>query len=190
MDEVPIELSSILQEIEKAIDGELYYLAIAVALSVPDICACLEFDPDNPEWAGKRTYSRWCEANLSFNNLSGLDLYYIRGGVVHKGHFQHQKSRFDRIMFIGPGSAIKAHDVILTVTPGTTLGGIDVKELRVEGNILMLDVLLFCKTIADAARKWAIAKKNDANVQKNLPMLVRYRPEGLPPFSIGVPTIA
>jgi hypothetical protein len=48
MDLVPIEISSILDEIDKAIEAKLYYLAIAVALSVPDICSCLEFDPDKP----------------------------------------------------------------------------------------------------------------------------------------------
>ena len=45
MDPVPIEITAILREIERAIEAKLYYLAIAVSLSVPDICACLEFDP-------------------------------------------------------------------------------------------------------------------------------------------------
>src|SRR6266446_2915631 len=63
MDKVPIEITAILHEIEKALGAKLYYLAIAVALSIPDICACLEFDPEDPQWANRDTYASWCDAN-------------------------------------------------------------------------------------------------------------------------------
>jgi hypothetical protein len=46
MDNVPIEISTILNEIETALSAKLYYVAIAVALSIPDICACLEIDQE------------------------------------------------------------------------------------------------------------------------------------------------
>lgn len=104
MDNVPTEISSLLLEIEKALEAKLYYLAIAVALSVPDICACLEFDPDKPKWATKASYVSWADANVvgRFRNLTGVDLFHLRGGVLHQGHFGHPKSAFDRVMFIGP----------------------------------------------------------------------------------------
>lgn len=186
------ELDAILTEITKAIDAKLYYLAIAVALSVPDICACLECDPGKPIWATKDKYVSWCERNIGdrFQNLDGEDLFRIRGGVLHQGHFEHPKSKFDRIMFIAPDSRIKVHDVVVRVAEGVAFGGVDAKELRLSGNLLQLDVVRFCECIMDAARKWAVSKEADPYVQKNLPNLVRYRPNGLPPFSIGVPTIA
>jgi hypothetical protein len=193
MDKVPLELTAILREIERALDAKLYYLAIAVAFSVPDICACLEFDPDNPRRANMDTYVKWCDTNIGarFNNLTGADIYYLRGGVLHRGHFDHPKSKFNRVMFIAPESQIKVdRDVIMTVAPGVEIGGISAEELRVAGKILQVDLVYFCKAIMDAARAWAISKVDDPHVQKNLPNLVRYRPEGLPPFSIGVPTIA
>jgi hypothetical protein len=34
----------------------------------------------------------------------------------------------------------------------------------------------------DAVREWSVAKASDPNVQHNLPLLIRYRPEGLPPY--------
>src|SRR5665213_1121371 len=184
MDQVSPELNSILQEIEHALAAKLYYLAIAVTLSVPDICACLENDPDKPEWAERKTYTRWCKDNLDtkFKNITGNDLYNIRGGVVHRGHFDHDKSRFDRIMFIGPESRIKAHDIIVTVAPGVQFGGRDAAELRLSGDILQLDVMQFCQTVMAAARSWSIAKRDDPFVKRNLTNLVRYRPNGLPPF--------
>lgn len=192
MDKSPEELEAILHEIERALDAKLYYLAIAVSLSVPDICACLECNPDQPIWSTQEKYVAWCDRNLMvrYKNLTGIDLYRIRGGVWHQGHFQHAKSAFDRVMFIGPESPIKAHDIVVTVDPGVAFGGISAETLRVSGRILQLDVMKFCNGIARTARKWAAAKADDPFVQKNLPNLVRYRPDGLPPFSVGIPTIA
>jgi hypothetical protein len=184
------ELTAILHEIERAIEAKLYYVAIAVALSIPDICACLECDPDKPIWATFEKYAAWCDANLRFQNLDGADLARLRGGVLHQGHFGHPKSKFNRVLFIGPESRVKAHDVIMTVLNDVSFGGVSASELRLSGQILHLDVGRFCQTIMDGARKWVISKAGDPFVERNLPNLVRYRPNGLPPFSVGVPTIA
>lgn len=184
--QVPEELDAVLREIEKAIDAKLYYLAIAIALSVPDICSCLEFDPENPLWQDRKTYAAWCDKNIAgrLPRLTGDDLYNLRGGVLHKGHFGHDKSRFNRVIFVGPESRIKMH--------GTLING----EMRLgpnaelwKGPILNLGVAEFCAAIIAAAREWVVGKKDDPFVQRNLPNLVRYRPNGLPPFSVGVPTV-
>jgi hypothetical protein len=192
MGQVPAELTAILREIERALDAKLYYLAIAVTLSIPDICACLECDPEKPIWATKDKYETWCTANLvtHFTNLTAEDLFRLRGGVLHQGHFGHAKARYDRIIFITPESQFQAHDAIIAVAPGVKVGGVDVEKLRLSGQLLHLNVASFCKSIMDAARTWAISKAGDPNVQQNLPNLVRYRPDGLPPFSVGIPTIA
>jgi hypothetical protein len=193
MDKVPIEIRSIVGEIEKAINSKLYYLAIAVALSIPDICACLEFDPDNPRRANQDTYAEWCDRNLQgrFNNLTGVDIYRLRCGVLHFGHFGHPKASFNRVMFIGPESAFRVQrDIIATVAPDVHFGGVSAAELRMVGKVLQVDLIYFCQAIMDAATQWIVSKESDPFVQRNLPNLVRYRPEGLPPFSIGVPTIA
>jgi hypothetical protein len=93
-------------------------------------------------------------------------------------------------MFIGPESQIKVQgDVIMTVAPGIELGGTRVEDLRLAGKILSVDLVFFCRAIMDAAREWATANAGTSNVQRNLPNLVRYRPEGFPPFSVGVPTV-
>ena len=104
MDRVPVEITALLREIEHALELKLYYMAIAVSLYLPDICACLEFDPVKPAWANWETYSKWADKNigLAFKNLRGIDLYYLRCGVVHFGNFEHKKSVFDRVIFIGP----------------------------------------------------------------------------------------
>ncbi len=192
MKNCPQELEAVLHEIEKALEGKLYYLAIAVTLSVPDICACLEFDPDKPSWANGKTYSAWWNENVGtkFQNIDGTEVYYIRGGTLHRGNFEHDKSKFNRVMFIGPESAIKQHDVVITIGADVSFGGETAEDLRLAGKVLVLDVQLFCDAVMASARAWAISKRSDPFVQRNLPRLVRYRPDGLPPFSVGVPTIA
>ena len=192
IDKIPVELRSILDEIEKALAAEQFYLAIAVTLSIPDICSSLEFDPEKPSWANRRTYVAWCLRNVDsrFKNLTGDDLYNLRGGIVHRGSFEHQKSRFARIMFLGPKSAFKAHDTLMAGMQNVTIAGKTSKELRLDGDVLLMGVVPFCRAIMDAARDWVIAKADDPIVRANLPLLVRYRPEGLPPFSIGIPTVA
>jgi hypothetical protein len=192
MSNVPVEITAILHEVERALEAKLYYLAIAVSLSIPDICACLECDPNKPIWATQDKYVAWCDANIGarFKLLKGVDLFRLRGGVLHQGHFDHPKSNFDRVIFLSPESPFKAHDVTITVSPSVQIGGISAEVLRVSGEILHMDVVKFCNIIMESARTWSIAKAGDPHVQQNLPNLIRYRPEGLPPFSVGVPTIA
>lgn len=190
VDQIRPELQAILHEIERALEAKLYYVAIAVALSVPDICSCLECDPDKGIWATQQKYAAWCDTNLKLTNLDGNDLFRLRGGVLHQGHFGHPKSKFDRVIFLGPESRIKAHDVVITVSDEASFGGTRAADLRLTGRILQLGVSEFCQAIMDGARQWVILRAGDPYVERNLPNLVRYRPHGLPPFSVGVPTIA
>src|SRR5215216_2274339 len=91
---------------------------------------------------------------------------------------------FDRVMLIGPESQIKVcRDVIVMVEAGVEFGGVKAEDMRLSGKILQIDLMYFCQSIMNAAREWAIANTNNPNVQRNLPNLVRYRPEGFPPFS-------
>jgi hypothetical protein len=53
----------ILREIERALVLQLYYLAVAMCLTLPDICAALE--ADDGETSGAR-YKAWYNTNLAF----------------------------------------------------------------------------------------------------------------------------
>jgi hypothetical protein len=195
MDSIHPSVRALLGEIERALDAKLYYSAIAVALSVPDVCASLELDPAVPSWSTKDKYEAWFASNLGsiFKNLTASDCYRLRGGVLHQGHFRHPKARYDRIIFLLPDSPFRAHDVVVSIAKDVVIGGLTRAEITGRdqtGDVLYLEAVRFCKQIIEAARLWAIAKKDDANVQANLPNLVRLRPEGLPPFIVGVPLIA
>jgi hypothetical protein len=184
-----------LGEIDRALNANLYYAALAIALSVPDVCASLEFDPSQPSWSTQAKYEAWFNSHLSnsFKNLTASDCYRLRGGVLHQGHFRHPKATYDRIIFSLPNSSFHAHDIIVTIAPDVKIGGLTRGEITGRdktGTILYLDIVKFCRQIVEAAQLWAIANKDDQNVRANFENLVRSRPEGLPPFIVGVPLIA
>jgi hypothetical protein len=64
-DELPEELASVFDEINRALDMKLYYLAVVAVLCVPDICACLEFDLGQSKipTANKETYEKWWDSH-------------------------------------------------------------------------------------------------------------------------------
>lgn len=191
---IPAELDALLQQVRLALNLEQYYLALAVTMSIPDICSCLEQEPGKI-YAKTEKYIAWCERNLSgkISNLVAGDYFHIRGGLLHQGHFKHPKSKFDRIVFFGQRSAIVGHGVIINFDGEVTFGGASVEELGLRGEnnrVLLLDIIKFCNTIVDAAREWAITKDGDAFVSENVRHLARFRPNGLPPFIVGCPVIA
>jgi hypothetical protein len=178
-------LQRFLDEIKAALDAKLYYLAIATTLSVPDVCSCLECDP-NAIWSTPEKYKGWFDANLAhrFENLTSDDCYRLRCGVLHQGNFGHPKSRYDRVIFIAPNQSIRmANDALVTIAPGVSFGD-------VSGKVLQIDPAWFCEQFIVGVRQWAANRINDPNVQTNLPNLVRLRPEGLPPYAVGLQVIA
>lgn len=179
MEQIPSPLERILKEIERALVSKFNYLALVVALSIPDICADLEHDQSTPRKRNKDRYEAWCRANLvgSFVHVTESDLYRVRCGVVHSGNFGKPDARYDRIVFVPPGSPVVIHDNITAYNANS-------KE-----RILVLDLALFCAAVTAAARKWEVKMQKNQIVQANMLDLVTTRPEGLPPNYYG-PAIA
>src|ERR1700759_3776863 len=76
----PIEM--ILSEIERAIRFEFYYLAIALSLTLPDICCALRSPIAKTD---DRLYRKWVKKYLRrLPGLAPLDCWSLRCGVVHE----------------------------------------------------------------------------------------------------------
>ena len=175
--ELPPSLEYVMQDIERAHKAQLYYVAVAVALSIPDICSALESDPANP-YTTPKSYVHWFDENVagSFSLLDGLSCYRLRCGVLHQGKGQHSKMEYDRVLFVPPGA--------MTITEGLSAnnGG------RAE-RVLMLGTSTFCTKMIEAGRTWYDRNRSSSNVQANMPNVVRYRPEGFAPHIVGFPVI-
>lgn len=196
MTTLPPPLESLFQEINRALEAGLYYAAIAISLSIPDVCSWLTVDPDPTKlWSNRRrqtdNYKAWFDANLAsrFNNLTADDCYSMRCGVLHNGQFGRPDARFDKIIFLLPstdpqrGQIRLGGDILVTIAPGIAFGD-------VTGRVLQIEAVWFCRQFIDAARKWAFDAANNPHVAENLERLVRYRPDGLPPYMVGLPLIA
>lgn len=171
-------LDAILTDIERALAAKFYYLSIAVSLTLPDICSSLEQET-SAAWVNEKTFVAWCDQYFmdSYPTLTALDFYQLRGGVLHRAEFAgHKKFRFTRVLFTLP-------DGRGTVADQNMMG-------MGEEVAINLDAALFCNNMIDAARKWYLAHTEDLVVRENLPNLVRYRPDGLAPFIVGLPLIA
>lgn len=94
-------MEELLRQVRKAVENDLYYLALHVTLAIPDICGALS--SQNGE-TNKAKYVDWFAKNLSgkYKMLDGETCYYYRCSVLHQGRSQHRKSRFHRILFIEP----------------------------------------------------------------------------------------
>jgi hypothetical protein len=70
-------------EIEKALEARLFYLALLLTLTLPDICAALE-QPDGR--SGKKSYEEWYNRNI-FQKIGGLtpeEANERRNTIVHQ----------------------------------------------------------------------------------------------------------
>jgi hypothetical protein len=165
----PIE--ALAREIEKAISAELFYLALLLTLTLPDICAALE-QPDGR--ANKKFYIDWYNKNI-FQKIGGLtaeEARELRNTVVHQSHAMASKKRkYTRIIFTMPTTQYTIDSMILN-------------------DAMTFNVDAFCKRWLKCVRDWIDISKSDSNVQVNLPWLLQIRPSGLPPYIVGQPIIA
>jgi len=164
-------MQAITDEIEHALAAGLYYPAIVIALSLPDICSALESaDGETSGAKYKAWYDAWMAA--SYPTITSVDLYSLRCGVVHQGRLGHALMHYERVLFTVPNQQR------------------NVFHNNVIGDALNLDATIFCRDMIRAVLNWYATKKNDPNVQANLPRLVQFRPGGLAPYMVGMPLIA
>lgn len=176
-----------LDQIEGAIAARLYYLALAGALCVPDICSALE-SPDG-RTTGAR-YVDWCKRHLEpvwqcppsqlalpphirlpTHKPTAEECYLLRCSFLHQGTTSHPKSPYARIVFTEPCGTMLVHRNILN-------------------DALNLDVGEFVREVVGAARGWQAAASQTPEYQTNIGTMIRRYPEGLPPYIRGLPVIA
>jgi hypothetical protein len=161
----------ITKEVERALDNGLYYLAVMLALTLPDICAALE--SRDGQTSGSR-YKAWYTSWLAsrYSTLTGNDLYRLRCGVVHQGRFGPSSMQYSRILFTIPNPQG------------------NVFHNNIINDALNLDTQTFCQDMLACVKRWYASKENDPNVIQNLPHLVQFREYGLAPYMVGMPLIA
>lgn len=163
-------LASIVGEIRKAFDAGLYYVGVALTLTLPDLCVTLESGEGRARQAGyQKFYQKYLADRLLY--LSADDFYSFRCGVLHNGKFGGLKHEVKRVVFVAP------YDGNAWVS------------IRV-GDVYMYSMMEFCEAVIDATDRWYADSKDNPNVAANAERLVKFRPNGMRPFGVGIPLIA
>lgn len=139
--------------VRDALARENWYAALALALTLPDICADLE----KPKRGVGARYTQWWNTYLSrkYNGaLSGDDCYKLRCTFLHQGLGNI------RFIFPDPSGRLRPHCN------------------RING-VLQLQVDLFCEHICEGVERWEQKKlPEDPEIQKRAnKMLVIFPPE-------------
>lgn len=161
-----------MEEIQLAIDAQLWRLALFGVMTLPDIAAALGSADGNTNGA---RYRAWWTANVPQQRqryLPAAEAWKLRCSMLHQASGLQQEQTDRRVVFILDG-------------PVTTDGRADG-----PGSLVIADLARFTKDVLGATRSWLRAAENNANYQRNVDRLVQVRPEGFPPVLGGMTVLA
>jgi hypothetical protein len=163
-------LSHLLGEITKAATSGFPFLAVTMAVALPDICVSLASEDGRTD--GIR-YKAWCKANMEseLKFATADDLWSMRCGVVHNGRFGDLKHNVARLLFVPANSRAQFTDCKMN-----------------DAYVWSVDT--FCSLLTAATARWFEKNKSNPTVQSNLPRLMQWYPNGLKPYIDGIPVFA
>lgn len=184
----------LVDQLEAAIESKFYFLALASALTVPDIAGAISSDDGK---ATREKYVEWYEAwvrprsikNLTqemaergftldkipsdqANPLNGQNCYFYRCAMLHQARSTHDKSKFSRVIFI---------------EPNTTENRLHYEQIN---DALLIDLPSFCREVVQGFGAWIDDAKETENYKRNIAQTIQRYPDGLPDYIGGVPVIS
>ncbi|MDQ1181981.1 hypothetical protein [Rhodococcus sp. SORGH_AS_0301] len=156
-------MDDLIGEIQAAVRGNAWILALAGALALPDMCAALA--SSNGETTGAK-YKAWWKANLgpTYPNLDADEIYKMRCSMLHQGRSATRS--YARVIFIAPGGPMFHNNVI--------------------NDAMNLDLPTFCNDVITAVEKWRKDEISNPVVLANAEHLLRWHRGGLSPYIVGI----
>lgn len=172
---LPLPLARILSDVIRAFEAGLYYPALVVALTLPEICASMTLEKS--EFVRQSHYVAFVDkyTTPASLGLDGLECYRLRGGVIHRGNAAgHPLSNSTHVIFTVPESGSGMH--AFSIEAG-------------DRRSAMFDLKTFCAAMDRAVRLWYADHRTEPQVQSNIASLLSWRPDGIRPFLIGAPVV-
>jgi hypothetical protein len=160
-----------LEQVEQVADTDMYYLTLAAALVIPDMCSGLE--AEDGRTTGAR-YEVWFDQHVAHKYgsfFSGEDCYGLRCAMLHQGRLEPHKGAYKRIVFIEPHGGMTLHNNVIN-------------------DALNIDVTQFATDMIESAEDWLIDSEETPQYQTNFPRYMQRYPEGLSPYIGGIAVIA
>lgn len=177
-------MEEFLTQIRGAISCKLYYSALFMTVSIPDICSAIQSANNRTT---RKKYKNWFNkyiSNIAPNKygengqLKAEDLYLIRCSLLHQGQTTNQKD-YKRLLFIEPETkAYKGLNSIHCCTVG--------KDSL--NRSLLIDIVRFCDDMIKGVEEWMIEMQNDTNYKTNSSKIIKRHPNGIEPL-ITLPLI-
>jgi hypothetical protein len=161
-------------QVSRASEVGLYYVALAGALMIPDVAGAMDADDGR---ATNATYKAWFDTymggkySIGSVTLTGEDCYGLRCAMLHQGRFKPHQGVYDRVIFVEPGP----HGITL--------------HMNRLNNVLNIDVRIFVADMVEAARVWLSQVSGTDVFARNYEQSMKRYPNGLPPFIVGLPVI-
>ena len=175
---------SLLNQIKKGLESELYQLSLFVALCIPDICGAIESENGQ---ASKEKYIDWIKKYLAKNRpekyeeqFTPENIYQFRCALLHQGKTKHKRSDYLRILFFEP-TGLKQKNITFNIhccKVGT----------KTDSMSFLIDIEQFCNDIIEATQAWIKRNEMNPNFKKNYKSFIKRYPEGIKPV-IGSPVI-
>jgi len=165
-------MNHLIESVRAAVREKNWYVALSVALALPDICAKVE----DPTQAGsQKRYVTWFDRYLAPTYrhivggqlhafLTGEDCYALRCAYSHEGEFDISSQRARKAL---------ASYVFVATPPGIKV------HMNQTNSTLQLQTDLFCEEICVAVETWMSAVAGVPDVQSRiaaLPKIVLWGP--------------
>jgi hypothetical protein len=158
------------EAIRSAVSQRNWYAALAMALTVPDVCGRLV----NPSNGSRMRYVTWWETYMlnhyqrqigplgkQVTFLTGPDVYALRCAFLHEGRddITYQKARqvCTKFLFIEPREGSFIHN-------------------NKSNEQLQLQIDIYCMQIADAVSRWEIDTANNTEINERKSDLLKILP--------------
>jgi len=174
--QLPYQLGQIILDMEACLDADLYYPALLVALTLPEVCIALSLTSD--VFVKEKHYSEFIDKYCRNLGMDGLSCYRLRGGVVHRGNAA------------GHPFFQNTHVVFTTPKSGNFMHGFTISNETTSESAAMIDLASFCSSIKNAVIEWYHSNKDDSQVKTNMPGLLSLRTNGIHPWVVGIPVVA
>jgi len=168
-------MEELLKSIEKSLAAMNWYAALAVALTIPDVCAGLQ---SSKRKTNQALYAAWFDDYLKSEygatgfvpeaSLSGKDCYALRCALLHNASDEFPREGINdliqRIKLTAYGPHMGRHSGIRI---GTSTGTTNVPDT------LTIHVARFCQDICKAARRWLMDVEGIPEIQERIEATVK-----------------
>jgi len=155
--------------------NKCYWALLHLVVVLPDICSAIESPGGD---TNGNLYKNWCDKYLSGPDLSGVDWYEMRNGLLHQGSTVAKKGKYGSFSYGQPTSSGGiVHRITFKGPSGKEHIHVDVGQLKTE---MLVAVRKWFETITINSEH-----KKSQNVRSHLSALAKVNPESLSPFIRG-----